>query len=433
MVDQGRFRRDLFYRINVVNIVVPPLRERKEDIPLLIEYFINRYSEMYNRNSVKLSARLMEQFLEYSWPGNVREVENNVKRFVILGNESQLLAEFERKRRNGTLSALPMPEALDEGRQEPRSARPASVPMGNGEKEGSITEKATLKEVAKLAQRNAERELIERVLRQTRWNRRKASQIPGVRTESGIGLEAGELLLIQTNTGASGGRMAKAKWAVACSTTVAVLLTMIVGGCNAAPLQIKASAPVTTTAATSSASIEGSGAALPPAEAGVVLSGPAYRIGPEDVLRVSVWGNNELTLDVTVRPDGKISIPLIKDVQAEGLTATELSDFIHFKLLEFVKDPQVSVIVKEVNAQKIFVIGNVAKQGPIPLRGDMSLLQALSLAGGFNDFASPKKIKIIRAVSPGRQEVRTVNYFEIIENAGAGNYLLRPGDTIVVP
>jgi len=177
MVDQGRFRRDLFYRINVVNIVVPPLRERKEDIPLLIEYFINRYSEMYNRNSVKLSARLMEQFLEYSWPGNVREVENNVKRFVILGNESQLLAEFERKRRNGTLSALPMPEALDEGRQEPRSARPASVPMGNGEKEGSITEKATLKEVAKLAQRNAERELIERVLRQTRWNRRKASQI----------------------------------------------------------------------------------------------------------------------------------------------------------------------------------------------------------------------------------------------------------------
>lgn len=177
MVEQGRFRRDLFYRINVVSILVPPLRERREDIPLLIDYFVNRYSEMYNRNSVKLSGRLMERFLEYSWPGNVRELENNVKRFIILGNEAQLLPEFERKRRNGTLTALPVPEALDMDRPEPQAAMPAPEPKGNREKEAAIPERATLKEVAKLAQRNAERELIERVLRQTRWNRRKAAQI----------------------------------------------------------------------------------------------------------------------------------------------------------------------------------------------------------------------------------------------------------------
>ena len=75
-----------------MNIYVPPLRERKDDVPLLVEYFLKRYAEMYNRNSVKISPRLMEMFHEYSWPGNVRELENNIKRFVILGNEAQLIS-----------------------------------------------------------------------------------------------------------------------------------------------------------------------------------------------------------------------------------------------------------------------------------------------------------------------------------------------------
>src|SRR5512145_2709641 len=105
MVEEGRFRRDLFYRINVVNILVPPLRERKEDIPLLIDYFLTRYTEMYNRERAKVSPRLSEMFLEYAWPGNVRELENNVKRFVILGNESQLVSEFIRKKENGSYTS----------------------------------------------------------------------------------------------------------------------------------------------------------------------------------------------------------------------------------------------------------------------------------------------------------------------------------------
>src|SRR5512134_1633858 len=114
MVEDGRFRRDLFYRINVVNILVPPLRERKDDIPLLVEYFLTRYTEMYNRERAKVSPRLGEMFLEYAWPGNVRELENNVKRFVILGNESQLVAEFTRKRDNGQYSAIPDDGGLSE-------------------------------------------------------------------------------------------------------------------------------------------------------------------------------------------------------------------------------------------------------------------------------------------------------------------------------
>jgi two-component system, NtrC family, response regulator AtoC len=187
MVDEGKFRRDLFYRINVVNILVPPLRERKDDIPILIDYFIGRYSKMYNREAAKASPRLMELFLNYSWPGNVRELENNVKRFIILGNEAQLIAEFNRKRETGQYSAIPDDGGLAEAEtsvpRKPRGGRVTPPEMaapdgGNGtELELDLSEKSTLKEVAKIAQRKAERELIEKVLQQTRWNRRKAAQI----------------------------------------------------------------------------------------------------------------------------------------------------------------------------------------------------------------------------------------------------------------
>jgi two-component system response regulator AtoC len=187
MVEEGKFRRDLFYRVNVVNIVVPPLRERKDDIPLLVDYFLNRYCQMYNRGALKVSPRLMEMFLNYTWQGNVRELENNVKRLIILGNEAQLIAEFQRKRENGQYGAIP-----DDG----SSADPAASPRtratgrafsmastagegGNGGEQDvpNLAGKATLKEVSKMAQRNAEKELIEKVLGQTRWNRRKAARI----------------------------------------------------------------------------------------------------------------------------------------------------------------------------------------------------------------------------------------------------------------
>ena len=156
-----------------------------------------------------------------------------------------------------------------------------------------------------------------------------------------------------------------------------------------------------------------------------------YRIGPEDVLHVSVWENEELTLDVVVRPDGKISLPLIQDVQAEGMTSKELADRIHQKLLPYIKNPAVTVIVKEINAPKFFVTGYVTRPGTYPLRGDMSVLQALSTAGGFTQFASPKKIRLIRNVN-GKQEIRIINYHELIES-GEGNYVMKSGDTLVVP
>lgn len=161
-------------------------------------------------------------------------------------------------------------------------------------------------------------------------------------------------------------------------------------------------------------------------------SGLEYRIGPEDVLRISVWNNKELSLDLMVRPDGKISFPLIQDVQAEGLTPIELSNVIHTKLLDFIKDPHVSVIVLQVNAPKYFIVGAVNKPGTYPLRGDISVLQALSIAGGFTPFASIKNIRLVRNLG-GKQEVRVINYYKVIEDRSNLNYLIRPGDTIVVP
>ena len=190
MVEEGTFRRDLFYRVNVVNIVVPPLRERKDDIPILVNYFLNRYCQMYNREELKVSPRLMEMFLNYTWQGNVRELENNVKRLIILGNEAQLLAEFQRKRENGQYGAIPddgpaenhvpVPQSRAAGRANSQASRARE--NGNGEGQGPPDQvsgpgKATLKEVSKIAQRLAEKDLIEKVLTQTRWNRRKAAQI----------------------------------------------------------------------------------------------------------------------------------------------------------------------------------------------------------------------------------------------------------------
>jgi len=185
MVEEGKFRRDLFYRVNVVNIVVPPLRERKDDIPILVDYFLNRYCQMYNREALKVSPRLMEMFLNYTWQGNVRELENNVKRLIILGNEAQLIAEFQRKRENGQYGAIPDDGPAADGAPAPRTraagrgTSQASTPgEGGGERNApNPSGKATLKEVSKIAQRHAEKELIEKVLGETRWNRRKAAQI----------------------------------------------------------------------------------------------------------------------------------------------------------------------------------------------------------------------------------------------------------------
>ena len=157
-----------------------------------------------------------------------------------------------------------------------------------------------------------------------------------------------------------------------------------------------------------------------------------YRIGTEDVIRVAVWENPELTMNVTVRPDGKISLPLINEIHAMDLTPIELSDVITENLKKYMKDPQVTVIVTQTNSQKIYLVGNVLRPGAYPLRHDMTVLQALSLAGGFTTFASPRELKIISGTG-AKENIRKINYYKMIEDIELDSYMLKPGDTIVIP
>src|SRR5215471_9096430 len=122
----------------------------------------------------------------------------------------------------------------------------------------------------------------------------------------------------------------------------------------------------------------------------------SYKIGPQDVLRVDVWKETEITRSVPVRPDGKISLPLLNDVQAAGLTAMELANVITEGLKKFINNPQVTVTVTEINSRRIYVTGEVTKPGAYALLPNMTALQALTSAGGFTQFSNPKKIYVLR-------------------------------------
>ena len=158
---------------------------------------------------------------------------------------------------------------------------------------------------------------------------------------------------------------------------------------------------------------------------------PNYVIGPQDVLDISVWKEEQLTKTVPVRPDGKISMPLLNDVQAAGLTPTQLAGQITESLKKFVTDPQVTIIVREINSQRIYMLGEVVRAGAYPLLPNMTVLQALSSGGGFTQFSNVKKIYVLR-VENGKQQKFPFNYKHALESPDE-NIMLKAGDTIVVP
>jgi polysaccharide export outer membrane protein len=160
---------------------------------------------------------------------------------------------------------------------------------------------------------------------------------------------------------------------------------------------------------------------------------PGYVIGAEDVLSINVWKEPELSLTIPVRPDGKVTLPLINDVQAVGLTPSQLSLSITEKLRKFIAEPQVTVIVSAINSRRIHIVGEVGRAGTFPMLPDMTVLQALAGAGGFTQFANSKKIYVLR-LENGRQIKFPFNYKEVIQGKRSEqNILLKPGDTIVVP
>ncbi len=159
---------------------------------------------------------------------------------------------------------------------------------------------------------------------------------------------------------------------------------------------------------------------------------PTYQIGPEDVLDISVWKNPELSRTVPVRPDGKVSLPLLNDFQAAGLTPSDLREQLVARLSDFVPTPEVSVIVREVHSRKVAVVGAVKTAGRYELKSPMTVLEAIALAQGFTDFAARDRIVVLRQ-SGGTTTRIPFNYRKIADGIEQENFFVRPGDIVVVP
>ncbi|HUL22587.1 MAG TPA: polysaccharide biosynthesis/export family protein [Thermodesulfobacteriota bacterium] len=165
----------------------------------------------------------------------------------------------------------------------------------------------------------------------------------------------------------------------------------------------------------------------------VAVDGNQYVIGAEDVLYIHVWKEDSLTRTVPVRMDGKISLPLIQEIKAAGLTPLQLKEVLTRKFKEFIENPIVSVTVLEENSCKVYVTGLVKNPGVYRLRSETTVVQVISLAGGLTDWANPKKILVVRK-EDGREKRITVNYKKIMGGSNtSSNVVLKAGDTVIVP
>ena len=173
-----------------------------------------------------------------------------------------------------------------------------------------------------------------------------------------------------------------------------------------------------------------------PAPAGLASAAGAasdsYVIGASDVLTITVWKEPTLSGSLLVRPDGMVSVPLLGDVQASGMTPLQLADQISTKLKKYIQDPNVSVVLTQINSKKVYLLGEVAKKGPMEMTPGMTLLEAISSAGGLTDYANTKKMYILRD-DAGKHEKIPVHYKEALKGDSELNLVLKSGDTIVVP
>jgi polysaccharide biosynthesis/export protein len=176
-----------------------------------------------------------------------------------------------------------------------------------------------------------------------------------------------------------------------------------------------------------------SSAVSTPSVAASVTPPPDYVIGPEDQLSIVFWRDKDLSAEVVVRPDGKISLPLLNDVQASGLTPEQLRLSVTEQAKRYLEDPTASVVVKQINSRKVFITGEVDKPGTYPLAGPTTILQLIATAGGLREYAEREKIVVLRNES-GRQVNYRFNYKEVVQQKNTQqNIQLKPGDTVVVP
>ena len=208
--------------------------------------------------------------------------------------------------------------------------------------------------------------------------------------------------------------------------TLTAIALVLLGVLAAAP-----AAAQTTASSSQPVGTSGTAAGVPTRPSAAAAQSSDYRLGPGDKLRVEVYKDAQLSQSLQVRPDGRITLPLVGDIQASGLTPIELRDRVATALREYVTNPVVTVIVIETIAPLVYVMGEVNNPGSIELHGPISALQALAMAGGFKDFANTKNIKVLRRTSRGQQTI-AFNYKDALRADGPA-MMLQPGDTLVVP
>jgi polysaccharide export outer membrane protein len=157
-----------------------------------------------------------------------------------------------------------------------------------------------------------------------------------------------------------------------------------------------------------------------------------YVIGASDVLAVTVFKEPALSGNLLVRPDGMISIPLLGDVKASGKTPAQLAEEVTAKLKKFIQDPNVTVVLNQINSKKIYLIGEIGRTGPLEMTPGMTLLEAIASAGGITEFANSKKMYILRT-EDGKQQKIPVQYKQALKGDASFNITLKSGDTLVVP
>ena|SRR5687768_14062456 len=198
----------------------------------------------------------------------------------------------------------------------------------------------------------------------------------------------------------------------------------------AAPVYAQAPTPP---AASSPQSVpEAAAAAAAPRPSDPVVP-PGYVIGPDDLLSIMFWKDKDMSSDTYVRPDGRIALPLLNDVQAAGLTPEQLRLKLTEESKKYMEDANITVVVRQINSRRVFITGEVTKPGPYPITSPTTVMQLISLAGGLREFANSKKIVIMRNES-GKPVTLAFNYKDVVAGKNlAQNIELKPGDTVVVP
>jgi polysaccharide export outer membrane protein len=205
------------------------------------------------------------------------------------------------------------------------------------------------------------------------------------------------------------------------SPRLSLVLSMAV--CLAPAVSAQQQAPAVAPSSASAPATAPAGATLP----------PGYVIGPDDVLTVVFWREKDMSAEVTVRPDGKISLPLLNDIDAAGITPEQLRLNLEKAAGKLMSEPNASVSVKAINSRKVYITGNVMKPGTFPLTGEMTVLQVIALAGGLQEYADSKNIVILRKVD-GREQSFKFNYKDVTKQKHPEqNIALKPGDTVIVP